>query len=88
MSCSDGDLPKQSCSQIPDPGLSEQLLSGEQKCNESCEIPDGNISSIKKIESDRNTNGYQFVKVIAFRTTRNNSFYVANFIELFHLKYI
>ena len=89
MSCSDGDHPKQSCSQIPGPGLSEQLLSGERKCNEGCEIPDRNISSIQENESDSYRNGYMFVKVMEFIIARNYSFYEANnFIELFHSKYI
>ena len=89
MSCSDGDHPKQSCSQIPGPGLSEQLLSGERKCNEGCEIPDRNISSIQENDSDSYRNGYMFVKVMEFIIARNYSFYEANnFIELFHSKYI
>ena len=75
MSCSDEDPLQQSSSQIPDPGLSEQLLSGERKCNEGCEIPDRNINSIPEIDSDSNRKGYQFVKVMKFIIARNYSFY-------------
>ena len=80
MSCSGGALTEQSCSQIPDPGLSEQLLSDERKGNEGSEIPDRNISSIQEIDSDSNRKGYQFVKVMKFIIARNYSFYEAEFI--------
>ena len=85
MSCSDEDPSQQSFSHIPDPILSEQLLSEDRKCNEGCEIPGKSISSIQKIDSDRNKNGYHFVKVMSFRMARNYSFYVCKFIIFFEI---